>query len=476
MLICLLFLTFAGCYIASLQFAQPSCAEDTENCPDIDQKAAPMDSPINFPNGCVLFQDAGKNTTNYTEQVVKCVTEAIDGAKGKVEGEVEALTDWVVTSLATIAILFLGFRMVGGDTSYKREAALTIFRIGFAAAFVSQFAVIDGWVMGAYNELMTAPINPYGAPWGQIDGFLDKLLQFSDSSKGALITGIVGLIGAAATSSTVGVMMFTTGMLAIVNVLLFVMKVVYTYLLAYLTLAFLLMFSVAVIPLVVLTQTDRFFKKWVALIISAALTPYMIFIFVGMMIGAFDGLISQIFDVFGGHDFRGFWRNNQPVFSWAMPSDPNINKALHDAATPVGCDLINNMTHSASKGGEYNINAPSQSFMNPFAKDSYDAAPGQTAGVDFGPNEVSIVQDASFAFISLWFFSSFMNSATAMIPQIASSIAGAATGISFGGGPVMGAVEGKFNEVQGKAAQNMSNDGSKFEKIKGQMSKMVGKR
>ncbi len=470
-LVCLLFLTFSGLYIASIQLSQPSCAADLINCPDIDKIAENMPNPIKFPNKCVLFTDAGSNTANYTKQVVDCVEQAIDSAKVQIVATIKGLTSWVVTSLATIAILFLAFRMVGGDSSYKKHAALTIFRIGFAAAFVNNLDMVDGWVMEGFKEL-TALAG--GAPWGQIDKLLDKLLVFS--GKATLINGVVGLIGAAATSTTVGVMMFTTGMLAIVNMLLFVMKIVYTYLLAYLTITFLLIFSAAVIPLVILTQTDRFFKKWVALIISAALTPFMIFMFVNMMIDAFNALIGSIFNVFGGDDFRGFWRNNQPVFSWAMPSDPNVNEELQKTGQGVGCDLVNNMTNSASKGGEYNINAPSQLNINPFAKDSFDAAPGQRASVDFGPNEVSIVQEASMAFIALWFFSSFMSSATAMIPQIASSIAGAATGITFGGGPIMGAVEGKMNKIQGKAAQNMSNDGSKFDKIKEQMSKMVGKR
>ena len=85
------------------------------------------------------------------------------------------------------------------------------------------------------------------APWVQVDYFIGVLFGFSSNI--TLLQGLIGIIGTALFSSTAGMALFISGLMALFNLVLFAFDLVYTYLNALITIGVLLILSPIIVPL-----------------------------------------------------------------------------------------------------------------------------------------------------------------------------------------------------------------------------------
>ena len=225
------------------------------------------------------------------------------------------------------------------------------------------------------------------------------------------------------------------------------------------------------IPLALFFYTERYFKKWADIIISAMLTPILIFSFVLMFLGVFEVLIQNIFDILGGNDFKAYWRLNNGLFSWMMPTDPNTNQIMQNLPSDPSMNC-----------GNSTVTPPVQTNINPMVRNSFNAGSGlgRFATLNFGANDVGVTQRLSFAFMSLWIFASLMKSMVGMLPQIASSIAQTAGFGAFGGNSaVVEKLQGGVDKLQSDVKSGMAGDPNKFKNIQSfakSMSDMISKR
>ncbi len=445
----------------------PTVVEAASNCPT-NYIQRPQRNTGAFEIGTCAASYTGINYEDweFTTKLVDCIEGTIRDAVLRMMDVISTEFGWVVSVLSTLVVMFYGVRTATGEKELLKRTATLAIKLAFVALFMNMLPTVVDWVFAIFKELLALVVGGI-SPWQRIDIFLGNLVGFGPSI--LLLNGVMGLVGAAAFSSNVGLTMFFFGIIGILNLLTFILSVIYTYLLAFLTIGFLLIFLPIMIPLGLFFYTERYFRKWVDIIVSAILTPVLLFAFLWMFIGVFDILIQNIFDILGGNDFKAYWRMNTSLFSWMMPSDPNANVLMTGIPRNEDIPCVQRI-----------MRAPVQGNINPLARNSFDAGTLKTATLNFGANDVNIVQKLSYAFMTLWLFSSLMKSMVHLLPQVASSIASVSSNIAFGGNSaIVGRLQQAIGQTQSSLQSGLASGDTKFNTISSfssQMANMLGRR
>lgn len=165
----------------------------------------------------------------------------------------------------------------------------------------------------AQKQLNSAnPANAKGVagPWLAVDCMLDSVIgikveskgginqsafndakayneKYSDSDQG-LSRGLFYFFFSSMQSSILGLIIAVLGFVFIWGMINMVIKALFIYISGYLGLAVMVIISPIFIPLVLFQVTRQFFDKWVKLLISFALQPIIILIFIALTIAAVD--------------------------------------------------------------------------------------------------------------------------------------------------------------------------------------------
>jgi len=419
------FLILMLCSLLATDMAFAAAPTNADDCDRVTTISRPQPNESKFEMGrCAAIYGAKYGggpfkDYDFTGKVVSCIEGTIRDTTVNTMDVLSNHFSWLTAVLSTLIIIFHGIRISLGERELLKRTSTLVIKLAFVSVFMGLLPEIVGWVFDALHELLNLVVGER-TPWQQIDRFIGKLFGFGPSI--SMLNGLIGLVGASVFSSNIGYSLFFFGLLGIWNLLIFIMQLIYTYCLSVMTIGFLLVLSPVMIPLALFFYTERYFKKWCDLIVSAILTPVLLFAFVWMFLNIFDILIGNIFSILGGNDFREYWRLNTSLCSWTMPSDPNTN-AMMSNLRPDGVNPCINRT----------VTAPVQTNINPLARNSFDACPIRLATMNFGVNEVTIVQQLSFAFITLWIFASLMRSMVTIIPEVAASISSiVSTKIDFG--------------------------------------------
>ncbi|MES2985064.1 MAG: type IV secretion system protein [Pseudomonadota bacterium] len=89
-------------------------------------------------------------------------------------------------------------------------------------------------------------------------------------------------------SSIVGLVLAVIGFIFVYGFIMLVIKALFTYLAGYMGVAFLVIVSPIIIPLVLFTTTKSYFDKWVKLLISFTLQPVIMLVFIIFSLAAID--------------------------------------------------------------------------------------------------------------------------------------------------------------------------------------------
>ena len=380
---------------------------------------------------------------SFTGKVVNCIKGSIITATGDLLQVISDYMTPLVSIMVVFALIILGARILNGERELTRTVVGFALRLGLVWMFYYNLGgAISGMPGGNLSnaiflveDQLVQLVNtgtgsdPSYTPWDRIDLFIGKIFGFGPQI--VLFQGLLGLVGAALVSSTLGIILFLAGFMAIVDLLTFTLSVVFTFLMSYLLIAFMIIISPLIIPMALFFYTERYFQKWLAMLVGAMLTPVMLFAFLGMFMNIFSVLIAGIFGTLGfacpgcdspitcdlsqcvPPDFKAFWKLNQPLFSWLIPGDPTFDQMLSSVTqTGVGDPAV-------------------QSNILPTARRALNTSMVMVPSIDFGRNNVGIMQKLVFQFISLWIFASLMKSMVAKIPDIAASIASTVTGIDM---------------------------------------------
>lgn len=376
----------------------------------------------------------------FTGKVVFCLEKTIRMATDEILWVLSIYMIPIVNIMAVFAIIILGMRILNGERELTRTVVGFLLRLGLVIGFSFNLAGLADSIFAIEGQLidMVSHLSSSGlSPWERIDIFIGRLFGMGPNI--VLFQGLLGILGGALVSSTFGVVLFLIGFMAIIDILTFIIRAVFTYLTSYILIAFMIIISPLIIPMALFFYTERYFQKWLSMLIAAMITPLMLFTFMHLFLGVFAVLIAKIFSTLGfpcsaacdiilgagdpnlcdlstcatSPDFRAFWRLNQPLFAWLVPSDPSFDQLL---------TLVT----------EENLSEPAvQSNILPHARRALNTSILNVPSIDFGQNNIPMLQLLVFQFVTLWIFASLMKSLVEKIPDIAASIANTVSGIDM---------------------------------------------
>lgn len=103
-----------------------------------------------------------------------------------------------------------------------------------------------------------------------------------------LQNGMLGAFFSLMKGSSIGFVIGLIGLISLWQLLMFLIKTLFAFLAAFISLAFMVMMGPIFIPLVLFKVTKQYFDKWITVVISACLQPVILLTFVSFAVAAMD--------------------------------------------------------------------------------------------------------------------------------------------------------------------------------------------
>ena len=358
--------------------------------------------------------------------IVYCVQDKI---KSSVTGALSSISTYFQSTtyvLFILAVTMHGAKMISGERGINGKSMLLMVKIAFVAFFANNLGGFAEKVFKMIDEISTDVVGAY-SPWKMIDDILGTLFGFSP---GILLTQGLIWLGAGMMSGTSGIASSSALIVMFIELILFVIEIIYTFLTAYIVVAFMLILSPMFIPLIIFQASERYFKKWLDNIIGAMLVPVLLFAALYFSLDLLSNRIAKIFKVIlpeytftlppdPAHppDFSSFWKINQSLFSYDLGVDPNMYNAEKKVLdTSPGKTVFVPSAHIV---------------INPFNRGGFDVNPFNPPQVNFGVHNRTINQELLLALITLWLLIAILKQLIEKMPDIAQEIAGSGAGIAL---------------------------------------------
>ena len=387
------------------------------------------------------------NTNAITANIISCMNVAIRGATFELLGYVSNYMAPIVSAVSLYAILIHGIKILGGAGQLTAQTATLLLRLGAVNFFFWNLGGVtaDGNFLGAMpfhimDELAsTVGGSPFGNnpctddkanfPWSYIDCFLGQIFGFDSNNSGnrLLYHGVLGMSAAALFSGTTGIAMTFSAILALFELLMFGLDILYTYLIAVLVLAVCIALSPVIIPLALFNYADKYFKKWLANMIAAILIPALLFGFLCMTLQLFALQISDVlsslnpsrhYDSNGLDFYPPYAIQDNSMFTWMQRNSDSYAKMQHDVYEKVHDADPRNVPATNSN---MSSKASNESMVNAFS----------FWGLQFGEAPTSNIFKVVIQFVTLWIYSSVLIGMIRKIPAIAQDMAGALQSIDM---------------------------------------------
>lgn len=375
----------------------------------------------------------------YTARVVLCVKSGLRTALNVYLVKLSAYFKPIVFTVIALAVALFGVRMVMGDSQLTPKAFLFLAKIGLVLMFTNNFGDMAPAVFGIMEDVLglvtstmmepsshcAAGANPELVLWDRLDCLLGRILGFGPTV--ALYSGILGLVGMAMFSGTSGLMVFGLGISAIFAVLIMIFRAVYTFLLAYSAVTFLIVVSPIFIPMILFQPTMRMFNGWLDQLLSAMIEPVIMFAFMAFFVVVFEGMVfgpSSLTEILGP-DFTHAMRVEQPLGpAVTLPSDPSYYGLMKE----VPQALV----------------SPVSTVLAPYLEKATNLNPIQVPKVDWGAEQVSKMTELGTNMLSMIIASYLMMTVLNHIPELSRQMVGTHSAVSIMEGKSM-PMEGTIN-------------------------------
>ena len=392
----------------------------------------------------------------FTERIVGCVRDAI---RSSTASYLHAFSNYMHAPIVIgliLSIVFIGFKIVIGDSQLKPKLFGTILKIGFVLWLTNDFGGLLDTVFNVMQELQnivtttlmkgnsSCPIDPNGdmAVWKRIDCLMGRMFGFG--TQAFLYNGLIGMVGAAMFSGALGLQLFSTGLGVMMMMMMMVFRSVYTFLLAYTAVAFLIIMSPLIIPMLLFERTVGMFYKWLNQLIAALIEPMILFAFLAFFFGAMESVVSD-FDKLskGSQDMASKYRSNISMgFGAKIGFDPQQYKDLLGNATPK------------QRPVEETMSPMDQGGSNPF-----DIL--KVTKLDLGANHTSEMTKIITSTLSMIVTVYLMLTVVSMIPGLARGLVGLGENAATGTGMGMGRLPGqKKTQDKMETASNKAIEGA----------------
>lgn len=390
-------------------------------------------------NDCTSSSGYAEN--EITSRIVYCVSSVIYESIFTIMNDLQIYIYDTMLLCFALSCAFYGMRILGGEPQVMAKTVGALVRWGVLITFFNYLGAVAYYAFAITDWLVSLVVPGGYTPWQHIDEFLGKLLGFAPGL--TMVNGVAGIIFAMALSGTHGFSAFGVGLIALYNLMMFILEVVYTYLAALLVIAFMMVISPLIVPLAIFNYTERYFTKWVQNIVGAMLVPMFLFGFLSMTLNYFDILISDALSAFsndvndasGNPDFARFWREAQPMLSTTYVGDPNTaERQRNDVNTdrPAGNREIPLVPGIGTE-------------INPNMRAGMDINTAITFGTSYNPNQL---QRILFSFLAIFIYSLLLLGLVRKMPGIAAAVAKTSVQINmFGDVSFRQAAAGAINNV-----------------------------
>lgn len=288
---------------------------------------------------------SGTNFGMITERVVMCIVDVLDDTLITfVYDEIYLALRDVIMALIVFAIILYARRVMFGEVrNLQGETILFIIKIMVIFELTENLSDWYPYLFDATEELMAivsnaltssslqcpAAADPDYQTWANLDCLLGGIFGFRNGALGVgtqitLYSGALGLIMAGAFSGYIGTYILFGGILFVISILFTVLRAAYMYIVAIISLTFLLSLAPLILPSLLFRFTSNYFDKWLKHIASMILQPVILMAFLTFMIVIYDNVLYT-----GEHSLAAAILGH-PV---AGPQDFDLEEFYDDALT-----------------------------------------------------------------------------------------------------------------------------------------------
>ena len=364
-------------------------------------------------------------TIGITAQVVNCVQQAIISATQRYLQAFSTAIFGSVVAFVTLVVTFFGVQMLFGLSEVTKKAPALLLKIGAVFLFANNLGGFANVVFDIMDEAQVVITNniPTGSfacdiglaiagmftndvIWMRMDCLLGRMLGISGDM--LFYNGVLALLATTVFSGVIGVMVFFAGLSAIMSMGFFVLNAVTTYLISYLMVAFLIIISPLLIPLLLLGATMNMFTMWLRSMLSAMAQPAMMFAFMAITLPMLDNIIivdSHSINQVLGEDFLQYMRNQSTPCTFATPTDEDNFDAVQG-------------------GGDTWWNDRGE-VLSPIMDGATDMCQVmQMAETDFGQEHLDTMMKVAVSLIRILFVAYLISKLQGFVPRLTSMVMG----------------------------------------------------
>lgn len=337
----------------------------------------------------------------------------------------------ITGAVLALVVGIFGFKLAMGETELNRKTFTLLIKIGCVLMFGYNFG---GWMLptfGATISLQDAvvttlwkspncPISSFtaGAPsydyisagganvWATLDCIIGKLFGFGGTF--IMATSIFGMLGSLIGSGTMGAMVFFFGLTTLLSIFFFAIRAVYTFLISYVFIGFLIIISPMVMPLMLFRNTYSMFDAWLKNLMVAIMIPAVIFTYLCMVMPLLDEVVmgndqASLKNVVSDEKMSGAYRNLQQRCSMASQST----------------DFSFFRQMSGSMNIEQWVQGPFRNTLIPSNSAATDPCQSvQTPSMDFGQGQVMTLWDIAFSLLRIFLIGILISMMMNMLPDL----------------------------------------------------------
>lgn len=342
-----------------------------------------------------------------TNRIAGCIREAVDRSAEAYFTQFYPTLQMAITAVMTLAVIVYGILLAYGMVEkIGRDTLVLLSKITFVVFLTANSPLLYYWSTEAMDDAVAAavsftpssgvatsskadfsqakcfqnmveeqakadPDKPVVGPWLGLDCLLDTIIGVKgkdqlavaanvtagnsatggynsaiSNERTGLTRGLLFFFSSSMQTSILGLLFGIIGFIFILSTLFLVIKTFFTYIASYIGIAFLVIISPLMIPLILFRITKQYFDKWVKMMISFALQPVLMMVFLSLSLAAID------FAVFSG-EYSIMYRiagkaSQQPGF--------DLNKYLTN-----GCEEVDKATEAAEESEGDIISVPAAS-------------------------------------------------------------------------------------------------------------------
>ena len=275
-----------------------------------------------------------------TAKMAGCIRDSIDGGASVFFTQMYPFLQDAIGAVMTLAVIVYGIMLAfGAVEKVGRDTYIVLMKLAAVVVFCNSSPFIASTVTGAMDEMAAAVVSytppsgtadaantdfsnskclqnlvsqqgsavPIMVPWLGVDCMIDTVIgihidpatppandgtwfnkQIEANSNKGMSRSLIYLFFGAMQTSILGVMLAIIGFFFIYGMIMLIIRCFFTYIAGYMGVTFLAIISPLIIPMILFKETKQYFDKWAKMLVSFAVQPVLMLIFLIFSLTALD--------------------------------------------------------------------------------------------------------------------------------------------------------------------------------------------